>query len=100
MKIKKVYLNPQILEHKYWTEQVLLSSIVSWTTLALSKEQKCHILGQYWYEPFQYLGPKIYLFHKKLHTAVKAWKDKAKKNKCYVSKLVTNWKTWPKRGFF
>ena len=23
-----------------------------------------------------------------------------KKNKCYVSKLVTNWKTWPKRGFF
>ena len=25
---------------------------------------------------------------------------KAKKNKCYVSKLVTNWKTWPKRGFF
>ena len=26
--------------------------------------------------------------------------DKAKENKCYVSKLVTNWKTWPKRVFF
>ena len=25
---------------------------------------------------------------------------KAKKNKCYVSKLVTNWKIWPKCGFF
>ena len=25
---------------------------------------------------------------------------KAKKNKCYVSKFVTNWKTWPKYVFF
>ena len=26
--------------------------------------------------------------------------NKAKKNKCYVSKLVTDWKTWPKCRFF
>ena len=33
-----------------------------------------------------------------INTVFEKW-CKAKTNKCYVSKLVTDWKTWPKCGF-
>ena len=53
------------------TRPLLLSSIVSfWITPACSKERKCHIFRQYWYNKnvpvftntgmYQYLGPEVY----------------------------------------
>ena len=59
------------------TRPFLRSSIVSfWITPACSKEPKYHIFRQYWYTKnvpvftntgtFQYLGPEVYFFSKKL----------------------------------